>query len=711
MESTKERNTLNITENAHLGDINLLVKLNDHSQVALTYKNTVENHDQDQLGNYKNLNHHFSDQDEKISLTLQLKVYNEITFAYIDAKIKNERIQGRHQYFSPENSITISVGKLGVIQGLMANYQHKDWWTRPYFGHEISKLPDRTQSLLWKSEDNFHYLLPVVDKDYRTDLAGDGDGLTIKLSSYAGGFDSCKTLAFALGVGNNPFKLSEKTIKTTLHALRFPTLPREEKRYPETLEYLGWCSWDAFYHRVSETGIIEKMKELKKKELPVKWVMIDDGWLDVEENRLRSFEADKEKFPDGLQSVASKLKEQYGVNWVGVWHTLTAYWGGIHPDSDLAKTMEASLYKTNSDKLIPNPDSSKGFAFWDTWHNKLKKESIDFVKVDSQSAVNNFMMYHDSVGKTARGAHAALEASVGIHFDQSIINCMGMAAENIWNRPISAISRNSDDFVPGEEISFKEHALQNAYNSYYHGHFYWGDWDMYWTMHEEDVQNAVLRAISGGPVYFSDRVGETDTSKIWPLILKDGRILRGDQPGLPTADCLFTNPNEETVPLKVWNTTNEAGIIAAFNIHLKGEQVKGTISPSDVPGLTGDRFAVYDYFNEKISILESKESLQLSLEKEAVQLFLIIPLTGKINPLGLINKYLAPKTVTKQIVYEHKTVIQLIEGGVFGFISTEKPIKAKINGFDAEIRNKAGGFYTIDCSEHEKEVVLEITHG
>ncbi|MEK3889957.1 Sip1-related alpha-galactosidase [Bacillus sp. FSL K6-3431] len=697
--------------NIILGDIGLSVTLNDHSNVELTYKDTVEHNGKDHLGNYENILHHFSDPAETISLTLQLKVYHEVTFAFVDATIKNERIQGRHHYFAPEGCISIRVGDIGEIQGLMANYQHKDWWTRPYFGHDISFLPERTQSLLWKTEENLNYIIPVVDKEYRTDFAGGEKGLTIKLSSFTGGYDQCQTLAFAIGSGDNPFKLSERTIIATLKMLGFPTLPRENKHYPEILEYLGWCSWDALYHQVSESGIIEKMEELEEKELPVKWVMIDDGWLNVNENRLVSFDADKEKFPNGLHSISKRLKEQFGVNWVGVWHTITGYWGGIHPESDLAKTMERSLYMTNSNKLIPNPDPSKGFDFWNTWHKALKKEHIDFVKVDSQSAVNNFMMYHDAIGKTARGAHVGLEASVGIHFDQCILNCMGMASENIWNRPISAVSRNSDDFVPGEEISFKEHALQNAYNSFYHGHFYWGDWDMYWTKHEEDVQNAVLRAVSGGPVYFSDRIGETDPSKIWPLILSNGRILRADRPGLPTKDCLFINPNEDAVPLKIWNTTNGVGIIAVFNIHLHDEQVNGTISPTDVPGLAGDKFAIYDYFNKDITVIGKEEKLDVSLEKEAAQLFLIIPLVEKVNPIGLIRKYLAPLTISKQFHYENKLVIHLVEGGQFGFISTERHLTAIINGKETAILQMEENYYTIDCSKYKEEVVIEIVHG
>ena len=39
-------------------------------------------------------------------------------------------------------------------------------------------------------------------------------------------------------------------------------------------------------------------------------------------------------------------------------------------------------------------------------------------------------------------------ASVGAHFDNNMINCMGMSSEDMFNRRMSPISRCSDDFKP-----------------------------------------------------------------------------------------------------------------------------------------------------------------------------------------------------------------------------------------------------------------------
>jgi hypothetical protein len=197
--------------------------------------------------------------------------------------------------------------------------------------------------------------------------------------------------------------------------------------------------------------------------------MIDDGWSEVQGRKLYGMDADPVKFPRGLAHTIEALKRQYGIRWVGVWHTIAGYWNGIHPDSGMARELREYLYVTRRGNVIPHPDAGRGFGFWHAWHGYLARQGVDFVKVDSQSAVHNFLRHHLPVGQAASAAHTALEASAALHFDRTIINCMGMSAENIWHRPVSAVSRNSDDFVPQERHGFREHALQNAYNSYYHG--------------------------------------------------------------------------------------------------------------------------------------------------------------------------------------------------------------------------------------------------
>ncbi|GAB2566518.1 Sip1-related alpha-galactosidase [Gracilibacillus alcaliphilus] len=680
-----------------LGTINL-----DLAEVSTEYK-------QDRFGEYQQMKYVYK-QEEKIDFTFVVHCYASYVHAYVEAVVHNDRPQGYHDYLTSEKSIIIKVDQLVDMTNLVAHYRHKDWWTRPYFGHDLAALPDRTQSLLWECGHEFYQLLPVADSTFKTELTGAATGFQMELSSYDGGRTQAKSLAFVLAKGDNPFALSRNITKRVLE-LTGNGKAIADKRYPERLDYLGWCSWDAFYQEVNEDGIRNKVMELKDKDIPVKWLMIDDGWSQVNDQRLRSFEPDPAKFPNGFKSLTKELKETYDIDSIGVWHTLAGYWGGVDPGSPLALEMASHLLKTNSGRLVPYPDKAKGYGFWETWHHFLEQQGIDFVKVDGQSGINNFLREHMAIGEASVETHKAIEASVGIHFDHCIINCMGMAQENVYNRPISAVSRSSDDFVPDvQEYGFAEHALQNVYNSFYHGELYYGDWDMFWTIHRDAKRHALLRAISGGPIYTSDRVGQTDADLLRPLIYKDGRIIRCDQPGKPTADTLMVDPVNTLVPMKVWNKNNGAGVLAVFHIHHSNEMVTGTISPSDIEGMTASEYMVYDYFNQTSEIMKIEETKPISLNHEEYGLYIFIP-KQSIIPIGLIEKYIP--TDSYQILYrsEDRLVVQLREGGRFAFATESKPVNVLVNGEKAAVTQLGSdpSICVIDCPSTPSPLLIEIS--
>jgi hypothetical protein len=585
---------------------------------------------------------------------------------------------------------------------------HSPWWTRPCFERQIERLPPHTQSLLWRSGPTYHHLLPICGDVFKAEIAGCPGGLDLAISAYDGGYSDVTTPAFALGSGSDPFTLSARTAAGGLHALDTPFRTRPYRRYPEPFEYLGWCSWDAFYHQVNAAGILDKARELDAAGLPVKWFIIDAGWSDdAEDTYLRSFQPHPVKFPAGLAPLIGQLKEEFGLRWVGVWHTITGYWNGIERGSPLAQEMRPALYATNSGKLIPAPDAAQGFVFWDAWHTYLRGQGVDFVKVDHQGALALFLQNDLAIGRAAKGAHAALEASVGKNFDNRLINCMGMASENIWHRPISPLSRNSDDFFPQNEDGFKEHALQNGYNAYYHSPFTWLDFDMWQTQRPDSVRHAILRAISGGPVYVSDPVGATDAAALWPLILSDGRVLRCDQPGLPAEDCLTRDPQREAIPLKLWNRCGLAGLVAAFNVHPERREVAGTVGPRDVPGLVGDRFVVVEHLSRRAWTLRADETLDVALPDGQCALYLLLPVTGWCTPIGLLDKYISPATILCQQVAGDKTTVVLREGGLFAWVSDRQPTSVRVNG-ESVAPHPGDGLYTVECGERRGLVWVEI---
>jgi hypothetical protein len=285
---------------------------------------------------------------------------------------------------------------------------------------------------------------------------------------------------------------------------------------------------------------------------------------------------------------------------------------------------------------------------------------------------------------------------------------MGMAMENIFSRPGTCISRNSDDFVPNEEKGFREHLLQNAYNALYHDYMYACDWDMYWTNHPDAKKHALVRAISGGPIYVSDRIGETIYEEIMPLVYHDGRLLRMDRCAKPTMDCIFDSPLQDRA-IKLTNTVCGTGAIAAFHISETCDVVETDLSPSDIYDLEGESFGAFNYFERSFSLKKRSEAIHVKLSQKDYALVLFVPLKELVTPIGLINKYMSAHAVKSCEASGGKTTVTLLEGGEFAFYKAEAPKSIHINGVDRtkELEN-CNGYFSIDLAEYTEEVVLVI---
>ncbi len=192
----------------------------------------------------------------------------------------------------------------------------------------------------------------------------------------------------------------------------------------------------------------------------------------------------------------------------------------------------------------------------------------------------------------------------------------------------------------------------------------------------------MLRSISGGPVYISDAVGRTDPRKLWPLIYKDGRVIRCEETANPTEDILTLDPTREAVPLKLWNTAGGgAGAVAAFHIHRTEPSVTGSLQVRDVPALEGTACLVYEhFFSKRCFVLLPEERQEFSLKAGQCALYLLIPLTGSVTPIGLINKYISIDTVLALRDTGRSTLVSLKEGGTFAFYAKNKPQQVILAG-------------------------------
>lgn len=127
----------------------------------------------------------------------------------------------------------------------------------------------------------------------------------------------------------------------------------------------------------------------------------------------------------------------------------------------------------------------------------------------------------------------------------------------------------------------------------------------FWTMHPDAMKHSLLRAVSGGPAYVSDKPGATDPGILKPLIYQDGEILMMDRSEKPTEDCAFSDPLTDGV-LKLHNVApygnGRAGGIAVYN--LTGRKQQFSFAPADIPDLDmAESYRVYDYFSRKSFLL------------------------------------------------------------------------------------------------------------
>lgn len=591
---------------------------------------------------------------------------------------------------------------------MTALYMFNEWWTRPAFVSRFEEIPPLTQVLFLLYEDHCACFVPMVGQDWKACIHGGTETeLCLELSARMGGIQPLEEPLYVMAEGDTLEEVAHRAF--TWLAKEKGIRTREERRIPEMFHYLGWCSWDAFYTKVNETGIRQKAAELAEKSVPVRWMLIDDGWMSSEGRYLIDFAPDPVKFPNGFREMIEDIRRSSQVQWFGVWHAFGGYWSGVKPETKLARQQEAHLCRTVSGALVP--DLCTGAGFYRDWYQLLSREGIEFVKVDGQSAAAIYYENTVPTGRGARGMNQALESGA-VRMDNAIINCMGMAMENVLARPSSAVCRNSDDFVPDKQGGFAEHLLQNAYNALYHDVLYCCDWDMFWTNHPDCVKHSLLRAISGGPIYISDRVCETIQEVVKPLTYLDGKLLMLNRSAKPTEDCVFANPLEEGV-LKLhnagaWGEGSIAGGIAVYN--LTNAEQAFIFAPSEIPELEdAPCYWVYDSFKKTACSLRRGEAYHGTLATEGYGWFVILPEHSRISCLGLTEKYVGFTAVEWVQECEGQTTVVLKEQGTTAWLSHQECSRVERNGEDVTAQvQRDGELYLLSGEEHSGKMILTI---
>lgn len=553
----------------------------------------------------------------QVNLTIsKVEDENNVLF-FINLKLTHQR--ERSGVLSAEKSVEFELN-LPETEKVLGSEHSSPWWMAPQFRNSFDELDMRSQGALLKSGDEYIYLLPLNGDNCFCEFGRGRAYLSIGSLEYdwvSGPFLCVSRSGDPYSAVRNAFYFAKAN-----GGIRGKLI--EEKEWPRQLKGLGMCTWNMCYKDLTSEKIYAKLAELREKKIPVKWFLFDNGWLQVKDSALLSFKENRERIPEGLKECISRIKNEFGIEYVGLWHTFDGFEMGIHPQGELYEEQKQNLELMPGGTVQLSDDEQKAFAFWDSWHTYFEECGVDFVKVDSQSTYPILVEGKKSNTGYTRSNHKALEKSVDKHFGGAVINCMGMDMLNVLERD-SLISRTSGDFDPeGSSERFYKHLYQNVWSCLWHGAMYVGDFDMFWSAPCKYLRHeSVLRAISGGPIYLSDEIGISDYDNVRPCINEDGSLPLMEHCALPTRDIIFEDCIKDRRLIKVWNEKGGNFALALFAADNIADEVVGL---DCIPGTDPDAdYMVCEYFTGSKFCMKGSGSFTVSLNSDEVRAYSVMP--------------------------------------------------------------------------------------
>ena len=548
--------------------------------------------------------------------------------------------------------------KIDNADAFCASYMKDPFFMGIKQGNDVNEIPYETQWLAIRHTDNTYtlYYSLACDK-FRTAFHGNDGYICVSATTGDEELSDNSFCAFYKISGTDFYEMSKKAAMSISE--KYPSVGlKKDKTDPDFVDYFGWCTWDSFYDKVSQSEIKRGLDSFKKGGFVPKLLILDDGWQTVAEYntkgewKLSAF-TPNEKFNHNLIDTTKMAKEEYGIEKFFVWHAMVGYWGGVDTNSEAMKKYGPVLHNavhTDGMKIV-NPsrwesenfpfgiiDPDKAFDFYNDYHSYLKSEGVDGVKVDVQGSIPAHAQKRGSRCELVKKFRTALERSVNENFNGNIINCMSCNNDTIYNLKNTNMIRTSDDFFPANPESHSVHVFTNAVNSIWLSEFTGCDWDMFQTKHEFAGFHAAARAISGGPIYVSDKVDEHDYDIIAKLTSSDGKIFRAKNTARPTVDSIFSNPAQNKDLFKIFNTNEYNGVVGIFSFDNDSAKT-AEVFPTDIYGYTDGEYVCYSHKDCKAEHLNSRESINVTLSKTEFELLTFAKITDGFAVIGLTNKY------------------------------------------------------------------------
>ncbi|CAE6360545.1 unnamed protein product [Rhizoctonia solani] len=261
---------------------------------------------------------------------------------------------------------------------------------------------------------------------------------------------------------------------------------------------LTYCTWNSLQPPTPTTGAsaLKALEHFHSIGIRPAAFLIDDAWQDVKSFRLQSFDC-KQLFLDKIESlgeIVKVAKEKYGVEHVGVWHTIQGYWQGVEPSKFAS---QYNLIKVTKDGYpgpaeeegfeyhIPHPDSVQ--SFFNDYYATLRTAGVTFTKCDNMASIDHIIsaveVTYSKSGEEVIGSlvdivtlrkayvQAVTTAALEAFGAPNVIWCMGMTPRvllgeiGLCGKGVKRVVRNSDDYYPNEPDSHRYHVFTNTINA------------------------------------------------------------------------------------------------------------------------------------------------------------------------------------------------------------------------------------------------------
>lgn len=458
----------------------------------------------------------------------------------------------------------------------------------------------------------------------------------------------------------------------------------------EWYDGLTYCTWNGLGQHLTEKAIFDALDSLKRNDITVTNLIIDDNWqsLDHEgagqfERGWIEFEANKEGFPNGLAHTAAEIRQRHkNISHIAVWHAILGYWGGISRDGQIAKDYKtAEVIKkdgVSGGKMLV-VDEEDVPRLYDDFYSFLSRSGIDSVKTDAQFFLDELDAAQDRA-RLISTYQDAWSISILRHFSAKAISCMSQTPQILFhsqlptNKPRLMV-RNSDDFFPEVPASHPWHIFCNAHNSLLTQHLnVLPDWDMFQTSHPWASFHAAARCVSGGPIYITDVPGQHDISLINQMTAQTPRgstvILRPHTIG-KTIDAYasYDAPTLLKVGTYVGRAQTGSGILGVFNTT---QRRLTELLPLDAfPGTDEGAYVVRAHTTGKtskpISRADKNAAVRLELPVQTWEILSASPVHThstrhnkeiQVSVLGLIGKMTGAAAIVNYDVYVEREGMQ-----------------------------------------------------